>query len=101
MAMISQHGGFGLPLCLAVLSAIPGRSQTVGATVPVRGSPQAVAVNTVTSKIYVANYLSGSITQGGCDWHFGLNPAHQASDSHIPVNESGFIRVSSDDLGGA
>jgi|HubBroStandDraft_6_1064221.scaffolds.fasta_scaffold12245_2 DNA-binding beta-propeller fold protein YncE len=60
--MISQHGGFGLALCLTVLSTMPGRAQTVGATVPAGGSPQAVAVNTVTNKTYVANYLSGNIT---------------------------------------
>jgi len=60
--MISEHGGFGLALCLAVLSAMPGRAQTVGATVPVGSSPQAVAVNIVTNKVYVANYVSGDVT---------------------------------------
>lgn len=60
--MISEHGGFGVALCLAILSAMPGRAQTVDATVPAGSSPQAVAVNTVTNKIYVANYVSGNIT---------------------------------------
>jgi YVTN family beta-propeller protein len=62
MAMISQHGGFGLALCLTVLSAAPGRAQTVAATVTVGTSPQAVVVNTVTNKIYIANYVSGNVT---------------------------------------
>jgi YVTN family beta-propeller protein len=62
MLVISKHGGFGLALCLTVLSAMPGRTQTVRATVPVGSSPQAVAVNTVTNKIYVANYVSGNVT---------------------------------------
>jgi YVTN family beta-propeller protein len=62
MPVISKHGGFGLALCLTVLSAMPGRAQTVGTTVPVGSSPQAVAVNTVTNKIYVTNYASGNVT---------------------------------------
>jgi YVTN family beta-propeller protein len=37
-------------------------SQTVTATVSVGTAPEAVAVNTVTNKIYVANYLSANVT---------------------------------------
>jgi YVTN family beta-propeller protein len=37
-------------------------SQTVTATISVGTAPEAVAVNTVTNKIYVANYLSANVT---------------------------------------
>src|ERR1700733_11154965 len=38
------------------------KAQTVTTTLAVGGGPQAVAVNPVTNKIYVANYLSSSVT---------------------------------------
>jgi DNA-binding beta-propeller fold protein YncE len=50
------------PLLLLSLSA---RAQTVTATVTVGPAPEGVATNTVTNKIYVANYLSSSNIMGG------------------------------------
>jgi YVTN family beta-propeller protein len=40
----------------------PAWSQTVTATISIGSAPEAVAVNTVTNKIYVANYLSANVT---------------------------------------
>jgi YVTN family beta-propeller protein len=48
----------GLPF-FSVVSAL---AQTVVATVPAGSAPEAVAVNTVTNKIYVANLLSSNVT---------------------------------------
>jgi hypothetical protein len=70
-----QLGGFGLVLYLCVLSAIPGLAQTVAATVTVGSSPEAVAVNTVTNKIYVGELLKRLllplVLHRSCDLLFG------------------------------
>ena len=48
---------------VALLLGCPSvRSQTVTATISVGTAPEAVAVNKITGKIYVANYLSHSVT---------------------------------------
>ena len=48
---------------VALLLGCPSvRSQTVTATISVGTAPEAVAVNKMTGKIYVANYLSHSVT---------------------------------------
>jgi DNA-binding beta-propeller fold protein YncE len=51
-------------LAVALLLAWPASawSQAVTATISVGTAPEAVAVNTVTNKIYVANYLSANVT---------------------------------------
>lgn len=46
----------------SLLAAAGARAQTVTATVPSGSNPIGVAVNLVTNKIYVANYLSDNVT---------------------------------------
>ncbi|HEY6429961.1 MAG TPA: hypothetical protein VIX84_22250, partial [Acidimicrobiales bacterium] len=51
------------PLMLAVLGpTAPAAADTIVVTVPAGIHPQAVAVNSATDKIYVANGGSGSVT---------------------------------------
>lgn len=52
------------PLALGLLLVLPASvwSQAVTATISVGTAPEAVAVNAVTNRIYVANYLSANVT---------------------------------------
>src|SRR5215469_1233645 len=47
---------------LVLLLPTSGHGQAVIATVAAGPAPEAVAINTVTNKIYVANYLGGTVT---------------------------------------
>src|SRR5580658_8237077 len=70
-ALLSRLGGRSRPLflraavfalaALPALLAAPAQAQSITATPAVPGDPHAVAVNTVTNKIYLAN-LDGTLT---------------------------------------
>src|SRR6516165_3617041 len=47
---------------LLILAAAPAQGQAVVSTVPAGNGPDALAVNTVTNKIYVANGTSNNVT---------------------------------------
>ena len=47
---------------LVLLVPTSGHGQAIVATVAAGHAPEAVAINTVTNKIYVANYLGGTVT---------------------------------------
>lgn len=49
-------------LLFATTSSSPVSAQTVTATIPAGNDPYSIAVNTVTNKIYVANYYGGGLT---------------------------------------
>jgi YVTN family beta-propeller protein len=64
----SGNSGHGLSLlaagaiCVAAIAPRTAQAQSVAATVAAGSEPYAVEVNTVTNKVYVANYASGSVT---------------------------------------
>ena len=59
---VSLVGIFSLVMGVLLLAQVPALAQTVVSTIPLKGvgQPQGVAVNSVTNKIYVADYGGGA-----------------------------------------
>jgi len=90
MRVLSRFFASGLLPILWFVYPPNGAAQVVTATVTAGMAPEAVAVNTVTNKIYVANFLSNNVTviDGATNSATTVTDPNATSPNSVAVNSA-------------